>query len=325
VGQCIHLTILILLIAAIGCSGPSAPASCHKTTRNFVKFFNSKDFRSIASLFERDALNTRQYKKMSNNLTYIYGVAGSIQSLQFTGQEGSTLTYKSVHEKTAMDVIFQVNDYCKLNSYVIKTHYPDSLKQLERNLTSLKLPLMGEWFVKWGGPTIEQNYHNGHRNMRGAFDFVKHDEQGRTHKDQGKKNDDYYAFDQPVTAPCQAAVVKVIDGIEDNSISRTNTLQTYGNAIVLRTPNQEYLLLAHLKNQSIVVKEGQQVNEGDLLASVGNSGYSTEPHLHFIVQNVADLFHPTGAKCYFDDVLINGTLRQDYSPVQGELVSNLKP
>ena len=145
---------------------------------------------------------------------------------------------------------------------------------------------------------------------------------GKTFKNQGKENEDYHAFGEPVIAPSQATVVKVVDGIKDNPIGKTNDAQTYGNTVVLKTGNHEYLLLAHLKEQSILVKEGQMLNQGDQIAQCGNSGYSLKPHLHFIVQNVADLYHPTGAQCYFDNILVNGVQKHDYSPVQGERVRN---
>ena len=314
--------VLLLILVNSACNLATEEASCQKTTGSFVKLFNSQDFRKIGTLFQSDALRNKQFKSLRDNLAYIYSVAGEIRSMHFTQKEGDKLIYKSIHENTAMDITFQVNQGCRLTSYLIKTHYPDSLPQLERNLTSLSLPFHGEWFIEWGGSTLDQNYHNAHRNMKGAFDFSKKDSSGKSYRNHGKSNEDFYAFDQEVTAPCQATVIKVIDGIEDNSIGRPSAIQTYGNALVLQTAQEEFLLLAHLKNQSIVVREGQMVNQGDLLARCGNSGYSMEPHLHFIVQNVADLFHPTGAKCYFDNVLVNGSLKQDYSPVQGEQITN---
>lgn len=312
---------LVMLLLVAGCD-VAREASCQKTTMSFVDHFNRQDFRGVVSLFPPRALDGQQIKRLNNNLRYIRGVAGEIRSMQFDGQTSNRIIYKSIHENTAMDIIFQVNESCQLVSYKIDTHYPDSLPLLEKNITSMRLPFQGEWYVKWGGPGLDQNYHNAHRNMKGAFDFIRKDHSGKSYRTDGKKNEDYYAFGQQVTAPCQATVVKVIDGVEDNFIGRTSARHTYGNVIVLKTEEEEYLLLAHLQYQSIVVKEGQVVNPGDLLAHCGNSGYSSEPHLHFIVQNVADLFHPTGANCYFDSIKVNGVLKQGYLPVQGELVSN---
>jgi hypothetical protein len=315
--------VLILLAVGAGCDTDYREASCQKTTGNFVAYFNRQDFRAVVSLFQPRTLSGQEISRSYNNLEYIHGVAGVIRSIRFDKQIDNRIIYKSIHENTVMDIIFRVNERCQLVSYQIDTHYPDSLPQIERNTTSMRLPFQGEWHVEWGGPGLEENYHNAHRNMQGAFDFVKKDQQGKSYTSDGKKNLDYFAFGQPVVAPCQATVVKVIDGIEDNDIGRTNDRQTYGNVVVLQTVEKEYLLLAHLQEHSIVVNEGQEVNRGDLLGLCGNSGYSTQPHLHFMVQNVADLFHPTGATCFFDSINVNGVLKQDYSPVRGELVGNL--
>ena len=38
--------------------------------------------------------------------------------------------------------------------------------------------------------------------------------------------------------------------------------------------------LAHLKNESILLGEGEEVRKGDVIGLVGNSGNSTMPHLH---------------------------------------------
>lgn len=43
-------------------------------------------------------------------------------------------------------------------------------------------------------------------------------------------------------------------------------------------------IYAHILLGSAEVKEGDRVKAGDLLASAGTSGYSTGPHLHFVVQ-----------------------------------------
>lgn len=235
------------------------------------------------------------------------------------------MSYISIHEHTAMDLVFQVDDQCNLISYKIDTHYPDSLPILERNETPLSLPFHGEWYVKWGGTDVAQNYHNAYRNMKGAIDFTIRDQVGKAFRTDGKSNQDFYAFGQPVIASCDAKVINVISGIEDNPIGRPKATDTYGNAVVLRTQRNEYLLLAHLQSESIKVEPGQMVHQGDTIARCGNSGYSTVPHLHFIVQNVANLFHPTGATSYFDHIEVNGIVKQDYSPVQGERVRNIHP
>ncbi len=322
---CLRNAALTLVLVFFSCGHIWEEPGCHRTVQNFVSLFNDQQYRKIRKLFQPGDLGKTQLKRMQENLSYIRSVAGKIQSLELLEQEENMLVYKTTHENTAMEVRFSVNDHCQLKSYQIDTHYPDSLQVLKRNHSGMRLPFEGEWYVVWGGPTLEQNYHNAHRNMQGAFDFSVKDSSGKLFRGSGRKNEDYFAFGKKVLAPCRATVEKVIKGIEDNTVGKPSAQHTYGNAIVLRTDHQEYILLAHLKNGSIRVAEGQRVEPGTLLAQCGNSGYSAEPHLHFILQNVGDLFHPTGATCYFEQILVNGIEKVDYSPVQGELVRNYEP
>ncbi len=48
-----------------------------------------------------------------------------------------------------------------------------------------------------------------------------------------------------------------------------------------------------------------------------------EPHLHFHIQNVEDINVATGAKCYFDSILVNGILKTNYSPVKSDHIKNI--
>jgi hypothetical protein len=72
--------------------------------------------------------------------------------------------------------------------------------------------------------------------------------------------------------------------IEDNEIGQVNTIDNWGNTIVIKHANGLYSKVSHLKKNSIKVKSGDFVKRGDLLGMVGNSGRSPEPHLHFQVQ-----------------------------------------
>ena len=63
-----------------------------------------------------------------------------------------------------------------------------------------------------------------------------------------------------------------------------------GNHVVLDLGNGEYALLAHLQRGSVRVEAGDRVRAGDVLGLTGNSGNSSEPHLHFHVQDRPGLF-----------------------------------
>ncbi len=70
------------------------------------------------------------------------------------------------------------------------------------------------------------------------------------------------------------------------------------------------------------VKQGQTVKQGQLLGLCGNSGNSSEPHLHFHIQNIEDINSATGVKCYFDSIIVNGDVKKDYSPIQKDNIKN---
>ena len=113
-----------------------------------------------------------------------------------------------------------------------------------------------------------------------------------------------------------------MDGVKDNVPGEMNPFNVGGNSIILKTINNEYLFFGHFKHQTIKVKEGQKVIQSQLLGLCGNSGNSSEAHLHFHIQNIEDINKATGVKCYFEKVFINGGIKPDYSPVKNEKVSN---
>ncbi|MEM6380690.1 MAG: M23 family metallopeptidase, partial [Bacteroidota bacterium] len=209
----------------------------------------------------------------------------------------------------------------ELNSLLLVPYKEPDLPKLERNQTKMSLPFQEEWTVFWGGDTKELNYHVAHAAQKHAFDLIVTDENGRSFKNNGQANEDYYAFGKPISAPCDAEVVMVVDGVKDNKPREVNPFFVPGNTIILKTAKQEYLFFAHFKQHSIVVKQGQGIKQGDLLGLCGNSGNSTEPHLHFHIQNVEDINQATGTKCYFDQLMVNGAMKKDYSPIKGDKIS----
>lgn len=147
-----------------------------------------------------------------------------------------------------------------------------------------QLPFTGHWFVLWGGTDHFLNYHYPYSHQRYAFDFIRK-ENGMAHTGERDELTSYFAYNQPVTAPADGTVVRVLDGIHDNLPYQLNTEAPEGNAVIIEHPNNEYSLLAHLKKDSLKVTVGQTVNAGEMIAKCGNSGASDTPHLHFHVMN----------------------------------------
>jgi len=138
------------------------------------------------------------------------------------------------------------------------------------------------------------------------------------------KYEDYYTFGKELIAPCDGEIVLVVDGIKDNKPGELNPMYAPGNSVIIQTDKNEYLFFAHFKQNTIKVKQGQKVKQGELLGLCGNSGNSSEPHLHFHIQNVEDINAATGVKCYFDKLNVNGQIKTDYSPIKNEKISNAK-
>jgi len=148
-----------------------------------------------------------------------------------------------------------------------------------------KPPFVGQWFVFWGGNNEFLNYHYESLGQRYAYDLIiEHD--GFSYKGDPTKNESYYAFGQPVVAPRDGTVVRVENNVADNyPVGVPNEKDMAGNYVVIDHGNGEYSMLAHFKKGSVVVKKGDVVKQGQLLGECGNSGNSSEPHIHFQVSD----------------------------------------
>jgi murein DD-endopeptidase MepM/ murein hydrolase activator NlpD len=193
-----------------------------------------------------------------------------------------------------------------------------------KHSTDLRLPFEGLWKVAWGGDTRELNYHHDTPSQQYAFDFLVADQGGKTYRGSGTENEDYYAFGREVLAPADGVVTDVIRGVRDNRPGSMNPYSALGNAIFIRHAEHEISVLAHFKQGSIRVAVGERVKAGQVLGLCGNSGNSSEPHLHYHLQNTRVIQDATGINCRFTGVLVvrdgERILKDRYSPVRGERV-----
>jgi len=169
----------------------------------------------------------------------------------------------------------------------------------------LALPFDGEWFVFWGGRTPDANYHAVDPGQRFAVDLtVLRD--GSNHKGDGTRPEDYHCWDEPVRAPAGGTIVSTADDLPDQAIGSTDAANPAGNHVVIDLGNGEYAFLAHLRRGSVAVKEGEAVTKGQELGRCGNSGNTSEPHLHIHLQTSPTLGKGEGLPAFFNAYMADG-------------------
>ena len=145
-------------------------------------------------------------------------------------------------------------------------------------------PLAEEWLVGHGGHAELVNYHYVTSTQRDALDILQ-TRDGRTHQTGRTELTSYYIYGKPVLAPAAGTVTFILDGRPDQAIGSTDNRFQSGNNIVIDIGRGRFLLMGHLSPGSIQVKVGDQVTLGQPIARVGNSGNTSEPHLHIQAQN----------------------------------------
>jgi murein DD-endopeptidase MepM/ murein hydrolase activator NlpD len=129
------------------------------------------------------------------------------------------------------------------------------------------------------------NYHHVTSTQRDALDILQA-RNDRTHQPGSKALTSYYVYGKPVFAPADGTVTFIQDGRPDQQIGSRDSHFQSGNNIVIDIGGGRYLEMAHLSPGSIQVKVGDHVTVGQQIAKVGNSGNTSEPHLHIQAQTV---------------------------------------
>ncbi len=298
--------------------------ACKAVAEQYEKKYNGGDYEGIFAMFDANMQNALPLEKTKETLNILNTMFGKIKKSTFIKNKDATNTYKTECENGLATLIVTVDANSKIRGLRMKPFEDGTIPKIERNITKMVLPFNDTWDIVWGGDTKELNYHVESNEQKGAFDIVIFDKKGRSYKKKGEKNEDYYAFGKELIAPCDGEIVALIDGIADNIPGVMDAKNTAGNMVIIKTANNEYVFLCHFKNQSIKVKKGDKVKQKQFLGLCGNSGNSSEAHLHFHIQNTGNLINGTGAKCYFDKIYVNGNIKTDYSPIQKEKVSNEK-
>lgn len=313
----------LVMGAASSVFGQPERGSYKMVSHQFELHYNNHHYDSIFFMFSSEMKSALPLAETIELLTTLNFQLGQIINREFVKYEkGTYASYKTSFERKIVSVNISVDNNSKINGLYFWQFVDDKLPKPERNTTKLILPFNEKWTVFWGGDTKELNYHVDHLSQKNAFDFLITNEKGKSFKTNGSTNEDYYAFGKEIIAPCDAEVVLVVDGVKENKPGDMNPIYVTGNSVILKTMANEFFVFAHFKQHSIQVKEGQKIKQGTLLGLCGNSGNSSEPHLHFHIQNVEDLNVATGVKCYFEKIMVNGEIKSDHSPIKNEKIKN---
>ncbi|MET0954727.1 MAG: M23 family metallopeptidase [Cryobacterium sp.] len=188
----------------------------------------------------------------------------------------------------------------------------------------LTLPFEGRWLARNSPARRIPSHGTDLLGERYAIDFVGVDDRGRSAaaRDWGtlfgtEPAERFFGFGRPILAPANGTVVQVHDGEPDHEARRSQlSLLPYvlgqagrlrqgvaaitGNHVVLELADGAgFAAVVHLRAGSVRVRPGERVATGDPLAQCGNSGNSTQPHVHVQVMDSADLTVARGVPMAF--------------------------
>lgn len=168
--------------------------------------------------------------------------------------------------------------------------YPASIEAMAPAAV-VRLPANVPLMVLWGGDDLAHNHHAAVPDQRWAYDLAV-----APHPRDSRHLDDYGCYGVEVVAPATGTVIDAHDGEPDEApgeITR-NARTPEGNRVVMRLSTGTYLVIAHLKSKSLMVQIGDLVTEGDAIGRCGNSGNTSEPHIHIHHQRQNPLEYPHG-------------------------------
>lgn len=148
---------------------------------------------------------------------------------------------------------------------------------------------------------------------RYAVDWVKVGPDGNSFRGDPKDNRNYYCYRSEIHAVAGGRIVSTLDGIPENvpnspTMAVTITLANIaGNSVIEDLGDGRYALYAHMIPGTVRVKPGDHVKDGQVLGLLGNSGNSTEPHLHFQISDSPEALGGEGLP-----FLLNKFIRREY-------------
>lgn len=206
-----------------------------------------------------------------------------------------------------------------IHAYESETHTPLSaqtdvpLRYFEQK-TDLHLPFAsGAWYTIMGNDWTDLHKADP-VSQAFAYDFVRLGADGNIFAGDGLRNEDHYAWDQPVLAPAPGKIIAARGDLPDGQPGQPPDLDLLasdprlitGNTVIIGHGHGECSYFGHLRQHSLTVAVGDYVRRGQIIARVGNSGISQGPHLHYHVQAGPNLYVDHGLPVQFSHFRITG-------------------
>lgn len=311
--------------ATAGATEDAGKSKVDVTAAELVRRLDAQDARAVTALYGalmRDAFPVEKTQAFVRGLIAEKGPIGSFE--REPGKGSARRGYyrlKAERGDWALDLTVDAEG---LILGLSLTEPPAPPPPVARSTIPLKLPMRGPFSVFWGGDRLEVNQHVTHDSQRRAADIVVTGPDGRTFRNDGKTNADYFIHGKEVLAVAEGVVATVIDGAPENEPGRMNPYFTTGNIVVLQHAGGLHSAYAHLQPGKIRVKPGAKVKQGQVLGLCGNTGNSSEPHLHFQLQDGPRFEASFGVEAVFDDVtrVRDGRAEKvvDYTFLKGDVV-----
>lgn len=173
--------------------------------------------------------------------------------------------------------VFLILIFGMYNFFIVTSHMK------EDEVIELSFPLKdGTYHVGHGGSNTFMNYHSEYLPQKYALDIVKLNIFGtRANGLFPKELDKYAIHGDTLYSPCNGEVLEARGHLPDLTPQEMDPENALGNYVALSCENTDAVLyMAHMQENSVIVEEGSMIKVDEKIGAIGNSGNTTEPHLH---------------------------------------------
>jgi biotin carboxyl carrier protein len=220
------------------------------------------------------------------------------------GEEGVVYLWETADSLDAIPAALHNKIKVKIGDYpeALMVNGP-SVAVDKRPVLVIASPLDGTNLVAANGPSNTSVHRralipvDGHAyiSQRYAIDWVEMYPDGKTFQGDDKDNKSYKIYGAEIHSVADGVVMEIKDGMPQNVPNADThavpiTLETIGgNHVIVDIGGGRYAFYAHMQPGSLRVKVGDHVTTGQVLGLVGNTGNSSEPHLHFDICDASSM------------------------------------